>query len=71
MVFQDPMSSLNPVFTVGNQIAEAMKVHDRSLTDRAARRRSIELLELVGVPQPDERYASTRTSTPAGCASAR
>jgi oligopeptide/dipeptide ABC transporter ATP-binding protein len=56
MVFQDPMSSLNPVFTVGNQIAEAMKVHDRRLTSDEARKRTIGLLELVGVPQADERY---------------
>jgi oligopeptide/dipeptide ABC transporter ATP-binding protein len=56
MVFQDPMSSLNPVFTVGNQIAEAMRVHDGKLTRDEARRRTIELLELVGVPQADARY---------------
>jgi oligopeptide/dipeptide ABC transporter ATP-binding protein len=56
MVFQDPMSSLNPVFTVGNQIAEAMRVHDSKLTRDEARRRTIELLELVGVPQADARY---------------
>jgi oligopeptide/dipeptide ABC transporter ATP-binding protein len=56
MVFQDPMSSLNPVQTVGHQIAEAMLVHDSQLRDREAKRRSIELLELVGVPQPAERF---------------
>ncbi len=56
MVFQDPMSSLNPVFTVGNQIAEAMTVHDRKLTDKEARRRAIGLLELVGVPQAEQRF---------------
>ena len=57
MVFQDPMSSLNPVLTVGNQITEAITTHDRSISDRLARRRTIELLELVGVPD-----AAGRTS---------
>jgi len=56
MVFQDPMSSLNPVQTVGRQIAEAMSVHDAKLNDRDARKRAIELLEVVGVPQPDVRF---------------
>ncbi len=56
MVFQDPMSSLNPVQTVGRQIAEAMTVHDSKLSDNEARRRSIELLEVVGVPQADVRF---------------
>jgi oligopeptide/dipeptide ABC transporter ATP-binding protein len=56
MVFQDPMSSLNPVFTVGHQISEALLVHDGKLSDAAAKRRTIELLDAVGVPQPDVRY---------------
>ncbi len=49
MVFQDPMSSLNPVLTVGRQIEEALELHLR-MTRRAAQRRAIELLELVGIP---------------------
>ena len=56
MVFQDPMSSLNPVFKVGKQISEALTVHDSKLSDGAARRRAIELLDAVGVPQADVRY---------------
>jgi oligopeptide/dipeptide ABC transporter ATP-binding protein len=56
MVFQDPMSSLNPVFRVGKQISEALLVHDRKLSDGEARRRAIELLDAVGVPQADVRY---------------
>jgi oligopeptide/dipeptide ABC transporter ATP-binding protein len=56
MIFQDPMTSLNPVFTVGEQIAEAMLVHDH-LSEREARIRTIELLELVGVPNPDARFS--------------
>ena len=48
-VFQDPMTSLNPVFTVGYQLAEPLRRH-MGMTKRAARARSIELLELVGIP---------------------
>jgi dipeptide transport system ATP-binding protein len=54
MIFQEPMSSLNPCFTVGFQIREAMKAHLD--LDRAARqRRAVELLELVGIPEPERR----------------
>ena len=55
MVFQDPMTSLNPVFTVGNQLGEAVKVHDPSIDDAGAHNKAIELLELVGVPNPARR----------------
>src|SRR5438094_10358990 len=56
MVFQDPMTSLNPAFTIGFQIAEAIKVHNRRIGDDQARRRAVELLSIVGVPNPDRRY---------------
>jgi oligopeptide/dipeptide ABC transporter ATP-binding protein len=56
MVFQDPMTSLNPALTIGFQIAEAIKVHNPGIGDDQARRRAIELLGLVGVPNPDRRY---------------
>jgi peptide/nickel transport system ATP-binding protein len=52
MIFQEPMTSLNPVFTVGNQIIEAILEH-RSPGRRAARRRAAELLDLVGLPEPE------------------
>src|SRR6185503_9393248 len=54
MIFQEPMTSLNPVFTVGDQIAEAAIIHQH-LSRRAARDRAIEMLRLVGIPDPDQR----------------
>ncbi|KKC03745.1 dipeptide ABC transporter ATP-binding protein [Mycobacterium nebraskense] len=54
-VFQDPMSALTPVYTVGDQIAEAIEVHQPRVGKKAARRRAVELLELVGIAQPARR----------------
>jgi len=54
-VFQDPMSALTPVYTVGDQIAEAIKIHNREISRAGARTRAIELLELVGIVQPETR----------------
>ena len=54
-VFQDPMSALTPVYTVGDQIAEAITVHDRDIDKASARARAVELLELVGITQPAQR----------------
>jgi oligopeptide/dipeptide ABC transporter ATP-binding protein len=54
MIFQEPMTSLNPVFTVGDQIAEAAIIHQH-LSRGAARARAIAMLRLVGIPDPDER----------------
>ena len=58
MVFQDPMSALTPVYTVGDQIAEAIEVHQPRVGRRAARRRAVELLDLVGISQPERRARS-------------
>jgi peptide/nickel transport system ATP-binding protein len=56
IVFQDPMTSLNPVFTVGNQLRETLQIHQPGLSKQGARKRAIELLASVGIPDPRERY---------------
>ncbi|WP_431806396.1 dipeptide ABC transporter ATP-binding protein [Microbacterium paraoxydans] len=56
MVYQDPMSSLNPVRTIGHQLVEAIRLHDR-VSKAAARVRAVELLTEVGVPLPEERLS--------------
>jgi peptide/nickel transport system ATP-binding protein len=55
MVFQDPMSSLDPVYRVGDQLVEQIRAHDRAISRAAARERSVELLERVGIPRARER----------------
>jgi len=55
MIFQEPMTSLNPVFTIGYQIDEAVMLHQK-VTKHEARNRSIEMLKLVGIPAPEQRY---------------
>lgn len=54
MIFQEPMTSLNPVFTIGNQIGEAVELHQK-LSSREARNKAIEMLKLVGIPAPEKR----------------
>ena len=54
MIFQEPMTSLNPVFTVGYQLGEVLQLH-RGLSKAAARRRAVELLDEVGIPEPQRR----------------
>jgi oligopeptide/dipeptide ABC transporter ATP-binding protein len=54
MIFQDPLSALNPVHRVGDQIVEMIESH-QSITKRDAERRAVELLDRVGIPQPDQR----------------
>jgi oligopeptide/dipeptide ABC transporter ATP-binding protein len=57
MIFQEPMTSLNPVQTVGAQVVEAIRLHER-VSASAARARCVELFERVGIPDADERFAS-------------
>jgi peptide/nickel transport system ATP-binding protein len=57
MIFQDPMSALTPVFTVEEQIGEALRAH-RSVSNAEVRTRSLELLDLVGIPEPQRRLSS-------------
>ena len=70
MIFQDPMTSLNPVLTIGRQITEALELH-LGMDTKQAPARAAELLEMVGIPaarRPPGRLS--RTSSPAACASA-
>jgi peptide/nickel transport system ATP-binding protein len=55
MIFQDPLSSLHPFYTVGWQIVEAYREHN-NVSKAVARRRAVEMLELVGIPNPDKRF---------------
>ena len=54
MIFQEPMTSLNPVYTIGNQIGEAITLHQKA-SKKQAREKSIDLLKMVGIPAPERR----------------
>jgi len=55
MIFQEPMTSLNPVFTIGNQIQEVLSLHQREFSKKDKIEKSIEMLKLVGIPSPEKR----------------
>jgi oligopeptide/dipeptide ABC transporter ATP-binding protein len=55
MVFQEPMTALSPVHTVGDQIGEAVRLHDETATPEAARQRAVDMLRRVGIPGPEQR----------------
>ncbi len=69
MVFQDPMTSLNPTIPIGRQVAEPLKLHT-DLSGPALTDRVTEMLGLVGLPQPGRRSTPTHTSCPAANANA-
>lgn len=56
MIFQEPMTSLNPVFTIGDQIEEAILLHQKNLNKAQAREKAIDMLRLVGIPAPEKRF---------------
>ena len=58
MIFQEPMTSLNPVFTIGQQLDEVSFIHDENATKESARAKSLQMLELVGIAMPERVYNS-------------
>ena len=69
MIFQEPMTSLNPVFTVGEQVAEPL-VCTSGMSKKEARAEATELFRLVGIPIPSGASTTIRTRCRAACASA-
>lgn len=55
MIFQEPMTALNPVRTIGSQLTEIYKIHE-NLDKKAAKKRSLEMLKMVGIPSPEQRF---------------
>ena len=68
MVFQEPMTSLNPVYTVGNQVMEAIRLHQGS-SAREARALALEMFELLGIPEPEKRLTAYPHQISGACAS--
>ncbi len=55
MIFQEPMTSLNPVYRIGDQIGETLKLHRHQMSDGQVKERTVEMLQLVGIPAPERR----------------
>lgn len=58
MIFQEPMTSLNPVYTIGKQVSEAILNHQKNLTNMEAKKKVIEMFNLVGIPEPEKRFST-------------
>lgn len=58
MVFQDPMTSLNPLYTIEKQITEMLDLHQKQMTKQEKHARCVELLHMVGIPNPEDRLKS-------------
>jgi len=56
MIFQEPMTSLNPVYTIGNQISESILTHEK-VSQKEAKKKAIDMLKKVGIPLPEQRYS--------------
>lgn len=56
MIFQEPMTSLNPVFTIGNQVEESIRLHQKNLSNEQIKNKAIDMLKLVGIPAAEKRY---------------
>ncbi len=70
MIFQDPLTSLNPLYRIGDQLVETIRTHT-SLSGQAARKRAIDLLADVGIPAPRQAHRClSRMNSPAACGSA-
>lgn len=57
MIFQEPMTSLNPVYTIGKQVSEAILTHETNVSKEEAKQRAIEIFRKVGIPEPEKRYS--------------
>ena len=68
MIFQDPLSAMNPYYTVGHQIIEAYRIHN-PVNKKVARKHAIDMLGRVGIPSRAAASTPTRTSSRAGCGS--
>ncbi len=55
MIFQNPMTCLNPVYTIGNQLVEALRAHDKKISKEEAEKRAMEMMELVGINNVEKR----------------
>jgi peptide/nickel transport system ATP-binding protein/oligopeptide transport system ATP-binding protein len=62
MIFQEPMTALNPVYTVGMQMVEAIRAHDRTIRKKDAFRLGCDMLDKVGIPLPEQRMHEYPTS---------